>query len=84
MMDRHILLLTFPGQGAIDSALQLAKHLIRMGVKVHNFTTIEGLIENSKVLRGVEKRVAVYFLNRARVYMYRRLWIQVSLSGLFW
>ncbi|KAA8548346.1 hypothetical protein F0562_000030 [Nyssa sinensis] len=40
MIDRHILLLTFPAQGAINPAFQLAKHLIRMGVKVTIVTTV--------------------------------------------
>ncbi|XP_059630045.1 UDP-glycosyltransferase 75C1-like [Cornus florida] len=33
-MDCHILLLTFPSQGAINPSIQFAKNLIRMGVKV--------------------------------------------------
>ncbi|KAA8548347.1 hypothetical protein F0562_000031 [Nyssa sinensis] len=40
MMDRHILLLSFPAQGSINPLFQFAKHLMRMGVKVTILTSV--------------------------------------------
>ncbi|XP_059632098.1 UDP-glycosyltransferase 75C1-like [Cornus florida] len=40
MVDCHILLLTFPSQGAINPSIQFAKNLIRMGVKVTIITSL--------------------------------------------
>ncbi|CAL5413942.1 unnamed protein product [Camellia sinensis] len=40
MVHKHILLFTYPVQGAINPSLQLAKQLIRMGVKVTLVTCV--------------------------------------------
>ncbi|XP_059632104.1 crocetin glucosyltransferase, chloroplastic-like [Cornus florida] len=44
----HILLLTFPTQGVINPSIQLAKNLIRMGVKVTILTSLSAIHRMTK------------------------------------
>ncbi|XP_059632102.1 crocetin glucosyltransferase, chloroplastic-like [Cornus florida] len=59
MVDCHILLLTFPAQGAINPSIQLAKNLIRMGVKVTIITTLSAHSRMTKSNSTIPKGLSI-------------------------